>query len=300
MARNEEGAGSQNNERKGNADVCAISDSGVKILQNMLKSDLGSLEMATKINMKDLKSQVQRLQSQVQKLNGHYARVVETTNKPDDPFNTKISDFLVEASKITQSLSAESKYMDQEYCFAVQYFTGHDKKKSEATASEAFFGNVLKFVVSVVEAAPVARKKKKKEKHQGAEQLINSEGNASDKSDGLKKSDRLEETKEGRYARSKRLAAEKRGGKVGGMGMKKVMEGIKLGVNLKKTQGPQKKEKSRPSGLMAQLMNARRMYIVPEPPTDRTHSRGSSHSRNRSQAQHQFGYSDDEWDVDDD
>ena len=297
MASSADTAETKKEQHKGDAVAQSVTESGVEMLQSILKTELGSLEQATKVSMNDVKSQVQRLLSHVQKLNGHYARVVETTNQPNDPFNTKISDFLAEASKIAQSLSAESKYMDQEYCFTVRYFTGHDRKKSEATASEAFFGIVLKFVDSVVKAAPVVRKKK-----QEARQLTRADGSAVDITGDAKTSEGLEEIKEGRYARSKRLAAEKqkRGGKVGGMGMKKVMEGIKLGVHLKKTQGPQKKEKARPSGLMAQLMNARRMYIVPETPTAHTHSRGSSHSRNRSKAQHQFGYSDDEWDVDDD
>ena len=131
------------------------------------------------------------------------------------------------------------------------------------------------------------RKKKMK-----AEQAADAQDASARNSGGVNRAAACDEMKGGRYARSRRLAAEKRGGKLGGMGMKKVMEGIKLGVNLRKTQGPQKKEKARPSGLMAQMMNARRMYIVPETPTARSHSRGSSHSRNRSKAQYEFGYSD--------
>ena len=130
--------GKQNNHNRKRS----VTESGLEILKGILKKDLESLQKATKISMKDVKSRAQRLMSQVQKMNGHYSRVVEITNKPDDTFNTRISDFLAEASKSVQSLSTKIKRMDQEYYFTVQYFTGHSQKKCEATASEAFFGNV--------------------------------------------------------------------------------------------------------------------------------------------------------------
>ena len=222
-----------------------------KEIGTILINELVSLKKATKIDIVDLKSKCSKLSSDIVRLDGNYKRVVETTNNMNDPFNTEISNFLVAAKKASSTITTEMRKLDKDYLEAVLFLTGFDEKKASKIKSESFFNGIFTFLEKLIKAIP---------------KVVKDENN-----------------KERRNTRKENRKF--------GLGQKIVrrgiMEGVKIGVKLKKTTGPQKHKKINSGGsalaqIMSKSMKSRRGQIIDS----------------KSATAENFGDSDEDWDSD--
>lgn len=118
-------------------------------------------------------------------------------------------------------VNEQMRTLEQEYLETVIYLTGHDEKKSAQVTSGSFFGMVNTFVESFFTSVPTAVTRE-----EGTEQTAQST-----------------RRRERKFGLGKKIVK------------REIMEGIKLGVKLKKTSGPQPSKKMSSGSALSQIMS---------------------------------------------
>ena len=123
-----------------------------------------------------------------------------------------------EAGKTSVLITTHMRKLEKVFLETVILLTGHDEKKASQVTSESFFGMVQTFVDKIIKALPKPREKDKEKN----------------------KTDARRERKFGLGQKVVR---------------REIMKGIKVGVKLKKTSGPQKVKQANSGSALAQIMS---------------------------------------------
>jgi len=151
---------------------------------------------------------------------------------------------LSEAGKTSVLITTHMRKLEKVFLETVILLTGHDEKKASQVTSESFFGMVQTFVDKIIKALPKPREKDKEKN----------------------KTDARRERKFGLGQKVVR---------------REIMKGIKVGVKLKKTSGPQKVKQANSGSALAQIMS--KTMVQRRKMIDSTAAAGN------------FGDSDDDW-----
>ena len=98
-----------------------------------LKEEVACLDKATRVDLSDLRSQVNSINGQIKKTKQQYKIVVEATNKPGDPFNTRLADFLKKAENTCGMIARDMTVAETNFKDLVMFIECCDEKKVRFT-----------------------------------------------------------------------------------------------------------------------------------------------------------------------